>query len=234
MPRRKKPSRIRQALKLVAAIILAPIAAYLGLAGLGTLIPVNTGWEEPEEGITIYLADNGVHTDIVFPVDAGGVSWRGWFGPQDFEDPRWLNARWVMIGAGDEGIYTTAENWSDLTLGVAVNSITSGTRVMHVQWVTEPQEWSVAEIRLRPEEYRRLFAAARETFALDGEGAPTPLGTPGYYGSDAFYRGVGPFNLVQTCNQWVAERLRIAGVETSLWSPFSKGIPWRYREPQTR
>lgn len=231
MPRRKKQSRVKQVAKALAAIVLIPIAVYLGLAALGTLIPVNSGWEEPEEGITIYLADNGVHTDIVFPVEAAGVSWQGWFAPEDFEDSRWLNARWIMIGAGDEGIYTTAENWSDLTLGVAVNSITTGTRVMHVQWVTEPETWTAAEIRLRPEEYRRLYAAARATFALDDNGAPRVLETPGYFGSDAFYRGIGPFNAIQTCNQWVASRLRIAGIETSLWAPFSMSLPWRYRNP---
>ena len=71
----------------------------------------------------------------------------------------------------------------------------------------------------------------RASFTLDGDGLPEPLAVPGYFGSDAFYEGEGPFNFVQTCNQWVAGRLRIAGVETSLWSPFSKGLPWRYRRP---
>ncbi|RZV49922.1 MAG: TIGR02117 family protein [Sphingomonadaceae bacterium] len=231
MPRRKKQSRISQVARILAAIILIPLASFIGLAALGSVIPVNTAWEEPEEGVTIYLADNGVHLDIVFPVEAAGVEWRPLFQPTDIADPRWYDAGWVMIGAGDRGIYTTAKDWADLKPGVALDSMVSGDRVMHVQWVTRPHAWTAAELRLTKAQYRRLFAAARETFALQENGSAQRLGVDGYFGSDAFYEGKGPFNLVQTCNQWVAERLRIAGVETSLWSPFSVGLPWRYREP---
>lgn len=231
MPRRKKQSLPKRLAKILVALIVAPIVLFLGAAALGSLIPINGNWEEPDEGITVYLSDNGVHLDIIFPVEAGGLSWRPDFPAKDFADPRWLNAQWIMIGAGDEGIYTTAEDWADLRPGVALNSITGGDRVMHVQWVSEPESWAAAEIRLRPEEYRRLFAAARSSFTLDGQGRPEPLGVEGYFGSDAFYDGLGPFNAIQTCNQWVASRLRIAGVETSLWAPFSKSLPWRYRAP---
>ena len=38
----------------------------------------------------------------------------------------------------------------------------------------------------------------------------------------------GKASAINTCNQWVADRLRTAGVETSLWSPFSAGLMWRY------
>ena len=231
MPRRKKQSRIAKTAKLLAAILLVPLAVFIGLAVLGSVIPVNSGWQEPDEGITIYLSDNGVHTDIVFPVAAAGVDWRPLFAPTDIADPRWYDAEWVMIGAGDKGIYTTAKDWGDLKPGVALTSIVSGDRVMHVQWVTRPAEWTAAELRVTPAEYRRLFAAARESFTLDPDGRAELLEVEGYFGSDAFYEAHGPFNLVQTCNQWVAGRLRIAGIETSLWSPLSKGLPWRYRAP---
>jgi hypothetical protein len=35
---------------------------------------------------------------------------------------------------------------------------------------------------------------------------------------------------VQTCNQWVADKLRLAGIRTSLWSPLPNGLMWRYRK----
>ena len=37
--------------------------------------PVNRGWTEPEEGVTIYLANNGIHSDIVMPAKAEGLDW---------------------------------------------------------------------------------------------------------------------------------------------------------------
>ena len=61
---------------------------------------------------------------------------------------------------------------------------------------------------------------------------PQRIDHPGYWDSDAFYEGIGNFNAVRTCNQWVNAKLRIAGVEASLWTPFSKGVTWRHPLPE--
>ena len=53
---------------------------------------------------------------------------------------------------------------------------------------------------------------------------------PGYGQGDAFYDGVGRASAVQTCNQWLASRLRLAGIKAPLWSPFVEGLVWRYRK----
>lgn len=230
MPRRRRRKKWSTRKRIALAILALPIAYFLA-ALLGSLIPVNMGWQEPDEGVTVYISNNGIHLDLVMPVEAEGLSWREDFPPQDFGDPRWTNAQWIMIGAGDKGIYTEAEEWADLKPGTAIRALTAGDRVMHVQWVTEPAQWTEAEIRLRPAEYRRLHAAVRSTFALE-DGRPQRLDFEGYFPSDAFYEGLGGFNLFGTCNNWVAQRLRIAGVESSLWTPIAQGLPWRYRKPQ--
>lgn len=229
MPRKASPSRF---LKRAALALLALPLAYFLLALIGSLIPLNSDWEEPEEGVTIYIADNGVHLDLVLPARAAGLDWTGDFSPSDLADPSHFGSDWVMIGAGDKGIYLDTPTWSDLTVGTAVKALADGDRVMHVQWVGDPASWTAAKLTLRPAEYRRLHAAIRDTFEME-EGRPLRLDHPGYFGSDAFYEGRGSFTLIQTCNQWVASRLRIAGVETSLWSPLAQGLPWRYRSPET-
>ena len=61
-------------------------------------------------------------------------------------------------------------------------------------------------------------------------GLPQRVDHPGYWHDDAFYEGRGRADAVNSCNHWVADRLRVAGVETSLWSPFAQGLMWRYRE----
>ncbi|MCM8557734.1 TIGR02117 family protein [Sphingomicrobium sediminis] len=232
MPKRKRKKLRSSWPRRILAAIAIPLACYLGLAALGAIVPLNPSWEEPEEGTTVYLVDNGVHLDIAFPVAAEGLDWRPNFPADHLAEPLWASASHVMIGAGDLGIYTTAEDWGDLRPGVAVNALVDGERVMHVQYVEDPARFAVAEIRLRPAEYRRLYQAVRSSFDLDDDGQPQLLAdVDGYFPSDAFYAGQGPFSAVQTCNQWVASRLRIAGVETSLWVPFSKGLPWRFREP---
>jgi uncharacterized protein (TIGR02117 family) len=100
---------------------------------------------------------------------------------------------------------------------------------MHVEYVPDPG-YAERAIRLRPEEYRRLWAAVRADMALDARGHPRRIDHPGYGPADAFYRSLGKASAIRTCNSWVAGRLRLAGVKTSLWPPFVPGLLWRYRK----
>jgi uncharacterized protein (TIGR02117 family) len=99
---------------------------------------------------------------------------------------------------------------------------------MHVEYVRDPY-YAGREIRLRPEEYRRLWAAIRADFALGRDGRPQRIDHPGYGPADAFYRATGKANAIRTCNAVAAGWLRLAGVKTSLWPPFDNGLTWRYR-----
>ena len=208
--------------------VLAVPALYLLAALVGSLVPVNRGWEEAEQGTTIYLADNGIHADIIMPVRAQGLNWAPLIPKSDFAaaDP---NARWIAFGSGEERVYLETPTWSDITPRTIWSALTGGRRVMHVEYVSDPS-YAVREIRLRPEEYRRLWAAIRADFQLSRLGEPQRIDHPGYGCCDAFYRATGRFHALKTCNTWASGRLRLAGIETSLWPPFVQGLTWRYRE----
>ena len=92
--------------------------------------------------------------------------------------------------------------------------------------------YAAREIRVT-RQYRRCGLRSR-SFTLDRAGRPTRIKHPGYGPSDAFYDGIGRASAVQTCNQWVASRLRLAGVNAPLWSPFVEGLTWRYRKAGQR
>jgi uncharacterized protein (TIGR02117 family) len=213
-------------------VLLAAPAAYLAAALVGSLVPVNRDWDEPAQGTTVYLADNGVHADLILPVEAQGLDWAPLIPPSDFAaaDP---DARWIAFGSGEERVYLDTPSWWDLTPRVLWSALAGGRRVMHVEYVTTP-DYAVRAIRLRPDEYRRLWAAVRADFALDRNGRPERLAHPGYGCCDGFYRAVGRESAFRTCNSWVARWLRLAGVETSLWPPFVQGLVWRYRPTTAR
>ena len=201
---------------------------YLLAALVGSLVPVNRGWTEPSQGITIYLADNGIHADILMPERAAGLDWAPLVPKSDFTAPD-PGARWVAFGMGEERVYLETPRWRDITPRTIWSALTGGNSVMHVEWVSDPK-YALREIRLRPEEYRRLWAAVRSDFELGANGRPKRLDHPGYGPADAFYRARGKSSALRTCNSWVASRLRLAGVETSAWSPFAQGLLWRYRK----
>jgi len=222
--RRRKSSWLK---RLALALAAVPLA-YLLAALIGSLVPVNRGWTEPEDGVTIYIANNGIHSDIVMPANAQGLDWTPFVPKGDVlaADP---DTEWVAFGSGEERVYLHTPRWRDIKPGTIWSAVAGGKRVMHVEWVSNPDYMDRA-IRLRPEEYRRLWAAIRSDFELDAQGKPERIHHPGYGRSDAFYWATGNFHALKTCNSWAAGRLRLAGVKTSLWPPFVQGLAWRYRK----
>jgi uncharacterized protein (TIGR02117 family) len=229
--RRRKGKAGKWVGRALTALLAVP-AAYLLAALIGSLLPVNLGWTEAEQGTTVYLADNGVHADIVMPVKAQGLDWAPLIARSDFAaaDP---DARWIAFGSGEQRVYLNTPTWWDITPRTIWSALAGGSRVMHVEYVPDPS-YAVREIRLRPEEYRRLWAAIRADFALDADGRPVRIDHPGYGCCDAFYRATGKESAVRTCNSWVASRFRLAGIKTSLWPPFVPGLVWRYRRTAYR
>ena len=207
-------------------------ALYLIAAVVGSLVPVNRGWTEPNRGTTIYIADNGVHADIIMPVKAQGLDWRQLIPVGDFAaaDP---SARWIAFGSGEKRVYLDTPTWWDITPRTLWSALAGGRRVMHVEYVHDPG-YAAREIRLRPEEYRRLWTAIRADFALDARGRPQRVDHRGYGCCDAFYKAGGKASAIRTCNAVAADWLRLAGIETSAWPPFVNGLTWRYRRVKAR
>jgi uncharacterized protein (TIGR02117 family) len=225
--RRRKSKAGKWVGRALCAVLAVP-ALYLLAALLGSLVPVNRNWTEPDRGITIYIADNGVHTDIVMPVNAQGLDWAPLIPKRDFAAAD-SNARWIAFGSGEQRVYLNTPTWWDLTPRTIWSALIGGRRVMHVDYVSDPS-YAAREVRLRPEEYRRLWQAIRSDFAADREGKPQHIDFPGYGCCDAFYWASGKATALWTCNNWTARQLRLAGIKTSLWPPLVQGVSWRYRK----
>lgn len=231
-PWRRLPRWARIALKALAVAVGLPLLYFL-LAALGSAIPANANWEEPEEGVTIFVRTNGVHTWLLLPKNIAGVDWRPLAEPRHLKDTRYGWADHVGFGFGNRDFYLNTPTWADLSLPTALSAAFGrGPGLLHVDHVHDPQpdEWQRA-LTLRPDEYRRLAAYIRESFVLDGRGRPIPLLGRGYGPSDIFYEAHGNYDLRRTCNEWTGEMLRKAGIRTGIWTPFSQSIMWRLNRP---
>ena len=228
--RRRKAKGGKWVGRLITAVLAVP-ALYLAAALLGSLIPVDRDWSEAGEGTTVYLADNGIHVDVVMPVKAQGLDWRPLFPKSHFAAAP-PQAQWISFGTGERRVYLETPTWWDIRPRTVWSALSGGQRVMHVEYVPRPY-YTVRQIRLRPEEYRRLWAAIRADFVLGDAGKPRRIDHPGYDCCDAFYEATGRANAFKTCNVSVARWLRLAGIRTSLWTPFAQGLVWRYRRTPT-
>ena len=211
MARRRRKSKANRWTKRAALGVLAVPALYLLAALIGSLIPVNRGWDEPAQGVTVYIADNGIHADIVMPVKAAGLDWAPLLPASDFAAAP-VGARWIAFGSGEERVYLNTPTWWDITPRTIWSALAGGRQVMHVQYVADPS-YAAREIRLRPEEYRRLWAAIRADFQLDGKGRIQRIDHAGYGCCDAFYRAPGKHSALRTCNTWAAKWLRLEAVK---------------------
>lgn len=231
MARRRQKSKFGKRVGALLTALLALPALYLTAALIGSLVPVNRGWTEPHRGTTIYIADNGIHADLIMPVNADGLDWSHFLPESDFAAAP-ADARWIAFGSGEQRVYLDTPSWWDIRPDTIWSALVGGKRVVHVEYVPDPS-YAVRQVRLRPEEYRRLWAAIRADFKLDSRGRPERIDHPGYGPFDAFYRASGKANALRTCNAVASGWLRLAGVKTSLWPPFVNGLVWRYRRTAT-
>lgn len=218
--------------RAVLAVLAIPLA-YLVAALIGSLVPRNAGWDEPRQGILIFVRTNGVHADLVLPASAAGLDLYRLVPPTDVRDPGRAGG-WVALGWGQREFYLETPRWADLTVENAIRSIVGGDALMHVEHLRQPGiSPRMRAIRLDPRAYRRLIASIECYFVLDASRRPRALRGRGYGPNDIFYEARGRYSGVRTSNQWTSDRLAEAGVETGIWTPFAQGILWRYRgEPE--
>lgn len=203
------------AVGVLAALILF-LAGYAVLGLIGGAIPVNRDWRPPAQGVRIYVESNGVHTGIVVPKVAAGVDWRPIARAEHLADPRYGRHRFLSFGWGERAFYLETQSWADVKPAtVLAAALGSDRTLVHVDHVPEPRPGvAVRAITLRPDEYRRLAAHIRGTFA------ERPRRYRGYGGYDAFYDARGHYSIGRTCNAWTGEGLRKAGVRIGWWTPF--------------
>jgi uncharacterized protein (TIGR02117 family) len=217
-------------LRNVALALVALPLLYLATAVGGALVPRNRGWEEPSQGVLIYVRNNGVHVDLVLPASAAGLDLHRLVPPSHIADAQAARG-WVAFGWGQREFYLETPRWADLTARNAARAVFGGDALMHVEHVGQPRSSAEARpLRLERQAYRRLVAAIRSGFAIGEDGRAIPLPGTGYADNDVFYEAVGHYSALRTSNQWTADVLADAGVKIGLWTPFAQGIMWRFRK----
>lgn len=199
---------------------MALVVVYALAGMIGGVLPTNRHWTPPQQGVTIWVESNGVHTGIVMPKVAAGVDWRGLARPEHLADPRYGRYDHVSFGWGERAFYLETPTWADVKARtVLAAAIGSSRTLVHVDHLPRPRAGAdVRQVVLRPDEYRRL-AGHIAAYVVPG-GARFR----GYGGRDAFYESTGRYSAIATCNAWTGRALREAGVRVGAWTPFPGGV----------
>ncbi|MBQ0765923.1 MAG: DUF2459 domain-containing protein, partial [Sulfitobacter litoralis] len=62
------------------------------------------------------------------------------------------------------------------------------------------------------------------TLKTDADGEPIRSDVAGYTQTDGFFEAKGTFHILRTCNVWIGERLREAGIRFGIWTPMPLSV----------
>ena len=214
-----------QGLLRAAALLLALPLLYGAVAGGLMLWPPSSHLTGEPAEVEAYVVSNGVHIDLVLPMQAAGVDWGPLFPPGDARAaPPQVDL--VAIGWGDREFYLHTPTWSDLTVPRAWRALAGQhPAALHVSWLQRAhlpprQTW---RLPLTAAQYQRLAQHIRQSLP---EGQARRIAGAHYAANDAFYEATGRYHLLRTCNEWAAEGLRAAGVPVPAWAPFDVHVRW--------
>jgi len=195
------------------AVVAATLAAYLIAAALGGLIPGRTVDLRPGDAVEIGLLYGPIHVDFLLPATPetrAALRFAAGAGVP-IGNPEVAH---VIVGWGARDFYTTAGSFADITPGPTWRAVTGDASVLRVD-VTGPLPagFRPPRLRLSQAQYGTLLAA----IAATATGAP--LAGAGFTGTDGFIEASGRFHILRTCNTWVSDMLRQAGVRAGIWTP---------------
>lgn len=222
----------RWAFRLLLLLVVT-VAAFVTTALLGSFIPANSGWQEPDTGIELFIETNGVHTGLIIPMNNDIADFSDLVRPEHLRKPRNYGTH-LLIGWGDAKFYRETPTWGDVRLSTALAAlIGSGKTVLHVEHRYNPRAYPHYRrpLRVTRDQYAQLAKQIRADFALDDKGAPQS--EFGYGEADSFYTSNGRYSMFNSCNNWTAQRLAEAGIKGPLWTPFSGGVMHWFPEEET-
>jgi uncharacterized protein (TIGR02117 family) len=206
----------------VAAFLV--LLAYLAAALAGSLLPANGEWEEPDQGIRIFVYTNAVHTGIVVPAANPIQDWHRLVKAEHFADPRYAASSHILFGWGERDFFLNTPTWADVNPLLVMKSLGHGSEtLLHVDYVHDPKpDRHMRPLMISARQYRQLSRQIEGYFRLDARGQARPI--KGYGPSDVFYESKGHYNFVRTCNEWTGKQLRDIGVKVGRWTPFSQSV----------
>jgi uncharacterized protein (TIGR02117 family) len=206
---------MRGALRRCVLGSVALVLLYLALAGLGGLVPgraaeiVATGGPPVEIG----LIAGPIHYDLLLPATPGTRAALGFAAVADVPIDA-AGVAHILIGWGARDFYTTAGSFAQMRPGPIWRAVSGDASVLRID-VVGPigPAADYPRLTLDPAQYDALLQAIAATAterAIPGAGH-----TP----TDGFVEARGRFHIFRTCNTWISDVLRAAGVPMGLWTP---------------
>jgi uncharacterized protein (TIGR02117 family) len=220
----KKYCKLSQIAILSAAIIII----------IGALTPTKWFYDSTQPcDVSIYVINVGLHSDIILPVRTDNFYWNGFIPLEEIGTDTNQNYNYLGIGWGEHDFYINTPSVADIKVSTVLKALfyPNNSAVMHVRGFNNlPDEkyFDIKCVRISYKQYLRLVEFIKKSFSLDRKGNILRIAN-GYNAYGGFYNASGTYSILRNCNNWTAEALKIADVNTPTWSSFSTPIMWHMR-----
>ncbi|MFV7790004.1 TIGR02117 family protein [Aliarcobacter lanthieri] len=191
---------------------------------------ISQNYELTSNDYTIYIKSNGVHTDIVLPLENNIIKWNQFF---PFEDTKSKNKdfKYISIGWGDKGFYLDTPTWSELKVSTAfIAGAGLGNAALHITYYKNIIKDDLTySINISKEQYSSIVQSIIGSLKYKND-KPINIKTTSQYGeNDSFYEAIGSYSIFHTCNTWTNKVLKKANLPSSKWVAFDDGILYQYK-----
>jgi uncharacterized protein (TIGR02117 family) len=222
MPENKKSKCIKKVFKY---FLLAVISIIFTL-GLGYYLP--SQWQlvsQQDCNYKIYIYDTGIHTNIIVPVKNDVFDWNEHLSVKEIGSDRVESYNYLSFGWGDRDFMINVPTLADLDFMLTLKALFWLTpSAMYVQgYQAIPPHFTVKYLQIDRNHYLKLMHFIDRTFKTNTNGNKIRIAN-GHYNNAGFYDAKGSYTIFWNCNDWTAEGLEEAGVNTPLWSGLSSGI----------
>lgn len=211
----------KKIIKWFLCFLLIPIT-YIIVSLILSSITIDRKERNTNAEKVIYLNTNGVHLDILIPIEninslvLSGLKYNN-------------KEKYLSFGWGDENFYINTPTWGDLTFSNAFKAMfLQSSTLMHVtRYKQKHSDWM--EIKVTNSELHKLNNYLLNTFESNANGMKIILDNKGYSSTDNFYKSKGSYSCFNTCNSWVNIAFKESGLKSCLWTPFDFGLMNKYK-----
>lgn len=211
-------------------LLFGLLLIYLLAVIILPLIPVNKTTSSSGDWVEIYILTNGMHTDIVVPVETDVINWSEII---PFDDTKAKQPmKYIAFGWGDKGFYLDTPEWKDLKFSTAFKAaFWLGDSAMHTTFYNSISESEdCKKMTISKNEYIKMVNYIKNSFEFGTIGKVQLIPTEMVYGdNDSFYEAKGTYNIFFTCNTWASDALKEAKQTAPLWTATQQGIFYHYK-----
>ena len=128
-------------------------------------------------------------------------------------------ADWLVVGWGSRSFYTETGTYRDLDAGLVWGAANGDASVFRFDVAFG--DWTTAgvPVTMSRDQLALLRGQILQGLSRDAVGLPLHIPGAGLNDTDVFFEAESGFSILRTCNVWIGEVLRGAGVKMGVWTP---------------